>query len=54
MADPTQLEPQKIDSTWPGSKIFDPEPSVIFTSSALLFSQSYAILEKAVLFFGQF
>jgi len=29
MADPTQPEPQKIDQTWPGSKIFDPDPSLV-------------------------
>jgi len=28
MADPTQTEPQKIDPTQPGSKIFDPDPSL--------------------------
>jgi len=29
MADPTRPEPQKIDPTRPGSKIFDPDPSLI-------------------------
>jgi len=28
MADPTQPEPQKIDLTRPGSKIFDQDPSL--------------------------
>jgi len=28
MADPTRPEPQKIDPTRPGSKIFDPDPSL--------------------------
>jgi len=28
MADPTQPEPQKIDPTRPGSKFFDPDPSL--------------------------
>jgi len=28
MADPTQAEPQKIDPTRPGSKIFDPDTSL--------------------------
>jgi len=28
MAYPTRPEPQKIDQTWPGSKIFDPDPSL--------------------------
>jgi len=28
MADPTQPEPQKIDLTQPGSKNFDPDPSL--------------------------
>jgi len=28
MADPTRPEPQKINPTRPGSKIFDPDPSL--------------------------
>jgi len=31
MADPTRPEPQKIDPIRPGSKFFDPDPSLIFT-----------------------
>jgi len=31
MADPTRPEPQKIDPTRPGSKIFDPDPSLLAT-----------------------
>jgi len=29
MADPTRTEQQKIDPTRPGSKIFDPDPSLV-------------------------
>jgi len=31
MADPTQPRPQKIDPKWPGSNIFDPDLSLIYT-----------------------
>jgi len=45
MADPTRPEPQKIDPTLPGSKNFDPDPSlqIIITLTgyiSLIFLQS--------------
>jgi len=38
MVDPTQLEPQKIDSTQPGSKIFDTDPSLFCQDETLFWS----------------
>jgi len=38
MADPTQPEPQKIDLTQPGSKILDPDPSLISPQNSKFFN----------------
>jgi len=37
MADPTRPEPQKIDPNQPGSKNFDPYPSLVGTQIGLFY-----------------
>jgi len=42
--DPTQPEPQKIDLTQPGSKKFDPGPSLLFCAGVDFYRRSPSLV----------